>query len=271
MNVSEGRDDRWLEQLALETAGCVYLHIDAFHNRSVLTIMGSPDALVDSVLSLAGRVVRSLDLTAHTGVHPRIGVLDVVPFVPLGHATIEEAIGLRDLAARRLSEELSIPCFLYGPTPTGDRPLPSIRAQAFRSMEPDFGPNEAHPSAGAVAVGARTPLLAWNIWLSGVPLDETRRLAASVRSADVRTLGLQVGEATQVSCNLLEPTVTTPLDVLERVLRALGGPEALLRCELVGLAPRGVLDEIDPTHWPLLDLSEVKTIEHAAASLELSL
>ena len=223
---------------------------------------------MDSVLTFARQVVEKLDLNAHAGVHPRIGVLDVVPFVPLGDATIDDALVLRDRAAQRLSGELEIPCFLYGPQALGGRTLPSIRSTAFGSLKPDLGPSEAHPSAGAVAVGARRPLLAWNIWLTGISPGEAKRLAALVRSEHVRALGLKVGPSVQVSCNLIDPTLTTPLDVLDAVRASLAEPRSFQRCELVGLAPRAVLDLIDEQEWELLDLSEAATIEHAVASLD---
>jgi glutamate formiminotransferase len=256
--------------LAQRIPGCADLHSDPDHHRSVLTLLGHAEALVDAVLELAHQVVGEFDLADHLGVHPRIGTLDVVPFVPLGHATLSQAVVLRDEAARRLSEELDLPCFLYGPLDGGSRSLPELRRCAFKSLEPDRGPLRPHPKAGSVAVGARLPLLAWNVWLRGIALAEAKALAAALRSSDVRALGLSVGSSVQVSCNLLEPSVTTPAHVFDALADRLG-PGELERCELVGLAPRSVLDAIEPTRWASLDLSEAKTIEQAARSLGLEL
>ena len=201
--------------------------------------------------------------------HPRIGVLDVVPFVPLGDASLHDAAILRDQAALRLAEEFDLPCFLYGPLNQGDRSLPSIRKSAFAALLPDVGPKAPHPTAGACAVGARSPLVAWNIWLSGTSLAEAKEFAASIRSEHVRALGLRVGESVQVSCNLLAPTIVTPSDLVDRVQSMLRAPEQIERCELVGLVPIAVLDAIDPTRWASLDLREEKTIERAVQSLGL--
>ena len=270
-NISEGRNATWLDNVASTTPGVVDVHRDPDHNRSVFTMLGTSEALIESVMALARAVVSDLDLSMHDGVHPRIGVLDVVPFVPLGSATIDQAAALRDDCARRLSSELNLPCFLYGPLGQENRTLPSIRSDAFDGLAPDFGPPNPHRSAGAVAVGARLPLVAWNIWLSGVALSTAKEIARSVRSANVRSLGLQVGDAVQVSCNLLEPSRATPQMVLDLVLDRLADRNAFDRCELVGLAPMAVLDAIPELDWERLDLSPSTTIEHAAAALGLSL
>ena len=166
--------------------------------------------------------------------HPRIGVLDVVPFVPLGDASLHDAAILRDQAALRLAEEFDLPCFLYGPLNQGDRSLPSIRKSAFAALLPDVGPKAPHPTAGACAVGARSPLVAWNIWLSGTSLAEAKEFAASIRSEHVRALGLRVGESVQVSCNLLAPTIVTPSDLVDRVQSMLRPPLTLAICSTKG-------------------------------------
>lgn len=222
---------------------------------------------------LGRRVIAHVDLGAHRGVHPRRGALDVVPIVPLGSATIEDAGQVRDHVAEDLADEFDLPCFLYGPDigPTG-RSLPEIRRNGFDTVPPDFGPVSPHPTAGAVAVGARRPLVAWNIWVSGLGLDTTRGIAVSARTAGVRTLGLQVGASTQVSCNLLDPTVETPAMVLDRCrpqIEQAGG--TVTRTELVGLAPHACLDAIEASRLDELDLSFERTIEAACASLGLEI
>ena len=272
VNVSEGRDSSWLHRLAESTEGCVDLHVDADHNRSVLTIIGRQTDLIDSILAIGTSLLETRSLDRHDGVHPRRGLLDVVPFVPLGAATIADAAAARDLAASRLSVELGIPCFLYGPpspsSPAGyeSRTLPEIRRSAFSTLHPDLGPPNPHAIAGASAVGARPYLVAWNIWLSGVSLARTQEIAASLRTPAVRSLGFEVSGGTQVSCNLINPTVVTPAHVADLVAAALDGSGSIIRCELVGLVPASVLHAVDQRRHEELDLDPTKTIESRCAA-----
>ena len=258
----------FIDQLERETPSCVDVHRDPIHHRSVFTLIGTDDTLLDNVVQFAARVVSHLDLTTHVGVHPRFGVLDVVPFVPLANATLEDACVLRDNAARRLAEELALPCFLYGPLDQGrHQTLPEVRRGAFESLTPDLGPSTPHPRAGASAVGARSVLLAWNLWLSNVSLTQAQDIARQIRSKEVRALGLQIDNDVQVSCNLLDPSHTTPADVHDRVLALLPEGGKILRAELVGLAPQSCLDAVDPARWSELNLKIATTIEAAARSI----
>ena len=271
MNVSEGRDLSWLHDTAHSLSGCVDLHTDPDHHRSVFTLLGTEESLELDVVELARSAVGRLNLGNHQGVHPRIGVLDVVPFVPLGSATLEDATVLRNQTGRRLAEELGLGVYLYGPdVKGGERTLPEVRRRA-RTESPDLGPVHGHPRAGAVAVGARLPLVAWNLWLEDCSLERAKQIAADIRSGQVRALGLQVTGAVQVSCNLLSPSTTTPAHVKEQVAARLEGGERIQRAELIGLVPQAVLDAIAPSAWASLDLSEEKTIEAAARRLGLSL
>ena len=266
VNISEGRNPEWLDELVKSTPGCLDLHKDADHHRSVLTLIGHRSELIDAVVDLSESVIADLDLRTHAGVHPRIGLVDVVPFVPVGTSTMDDAITARDDAAARLSDALGLPCFLYGPLDNGTlRTLPEVRRAAFGLLKPDRGPHAPHPRAGAVAVGARDLLVAWNLWLENVDLARARELASLVRSPRVRALGLQVGDATQVSCNLIDPVVATPGDVYDQVHALMVGTEGIARCELVGLAPQRCLEVIDEDRWALLDLDPSTTIEHRAA------
>jgi len=259
-----------LDDVTASLPHCIDLHVDADHNRSVFTLLALNAGLIDEVVRLARVSIDHLDVNAHDGVHPRIGIVDVVPFVPLGNATLEEACVMRDEAATRLAKELGLPCFLYGPLDDGERTLPEVRAGAFSSLAPDRGPRIPHPTGGAVAVGARWPLVAWNIWLDGIDVEEARRVAASIRTAEVRALGLRTGDHVQVSCNLIDPTHVTPADVLDRVLERAANAR-FVRCELVGLVPQAVLDRIEPERYEELDLSVERTIEARAASIGIEL
>jgi glutamate formiminotransferase/glutamate formiminotransferase/formiminotetrahydrofolate cyclodeaminase len=253
INVSEGRDGPALDALT-SAAGreLLDLHRDVHHNRAVLTLGGK--AVADAARRVARAAVDRLDLRTHTGVHPRIGVLDVVPFVPLGSSTLADAVAARDQFASWAGETLALPCFLYGP----ERSLPSVRRGAFRELSPDTGPPRPHPTAGACTVGARMPLVAFNVWLYGTDLDRARRIADSLRSEHVRALGFAVGAHVQVSMNLVSPLEVGPAAVYDAV--AATGVR-IARAEVVGLVPSAVLDATPPDRWDQLDLHEERTIE----------
>jgi glutamate formiminotransferase len=219
---------------------------------------GPLDSLRDGVDSLAAATIARLDITSHSGVHPRIGVLDVVPWVsltgwPLRTGSLDTAVDARDRFARWAGTTLALPCFLYGP----ERSLPELRQQAWISIRPDEGPPEPHPTAGATAVGARPVLVAYNLWLAGSDLALARTIAAELRSPAVRALGLQVGDAVQVSCNLIDPWRVGP----EAVFDAVASRSDVLRAELVGLVPAALLDAVPKHRWPELDLDRSRTIE----------
>ena len=256
VNVSEGRDLATIEQLASAAGSSLRdVHHDAIHHRSVLTLINDENDLRRDVRALAWRSVELLDLRDHEGIHPRIGVLDVVPFVALSEAQQPRAHALRDDTARWLGYELGLPAYLYGP----ERTLPALRRDYKRARTPDYGPWPADPRSGAVAVGERPVLMAWNIWLRGLTLDQTVALATSLRGPHLRTLGLPYGELTQLSCNLINPGVQGPEHVLDAV-RARHGDQ-VVRCERVGLIPQGVLQRIDRSRWAELDVSPEATIE----------
>lgn len=249
INISEGRDLDLVEEIALAAgSGLLDVHCDPDHNRSVITVVGA--AAPQAVITAA---VQRLDLRSHTGVHPRIGVVDVVPFVPLEGSTFDDALTNRDAMSWWIARELHIPVFVYGP----ERTLPDIRRGAFTSLEPDFGPSEPHPTAGAVAVGARELMLAWNLWLSEPDLALAKSIASSIRGPGVRALGLQVGDQVQVSMNLIDPLTVGPAEVYDQV----ASQATIARAELVGLAPLSVLDAVDEKRWEQLNLSVETTIE----------
>lgn len=230
--------------------GALDVHSDAHHNRSVVTLAG-PD-VESRAFGVVSRAVRDIDLGLHRGVHPRLGAADVVPFVPLAGTTMAEALVARDRFARRIAQELGVPCFLYGP----ERTLPDIRRSAFRTLSPDVGPADPHPTAGACCVGAREILVAYNLWISG-GVEDARRIASAIRSPFLRTLGLDVGGRAQVSCNLVRPEELGPGEAFDLVAAHV----EIVRAELVGLLPRAVLRAIPQHRWESLDLDESKTIE----------
>lgn len=249
VNISEGRNSAKLSELA-DALGIdlLDLHRDADHHRSVFTLYGTQSARV-----LARQAIAILDLNQHSGVHPRLGVVDVVPFVALDPSTFNDALRARDEFAEYAGNELGVPCFLYGP----QRTLPYIRAHAFKDLLPDFGTLTPHPTAGAICVGARPMLVAYNLWLRNTSVETAKLISASIRSESVRALGLQVGDYTQVSMNLVAPLLIGPAEVYDHV----AAQADIERAELVGLVPARVLAAIPRSRWLQLDVGVEGTIE----------
>jgi glutamate formiminotransferase len=262
INLSEGRDAPLLSELSA-TAGPSLrdLHADPFHNRSVFTMINTAHQLVVDVHALLGGAYASLDLSHHEGVHPRFGVVDVVPFVALDPDDPDGAVALRDATAAWIADTFNVPVFLYGPVEGALRTLPEVRKMAFRTLMPDKGPKSGSATLGASAVGARPLLVAWNLWLHGVSLVEAREIARTIRRYEVRALAFQVGDRVQVSCNLVAPLVVGPSVLFDEVATLLPHQGTIERAELVGLAPKALLDIENRTRWPELDLSEDTTIE----------
>ena len=260
VNISEGRDIAFLAGLAERLSPWLLdVHTDRDHNRSVFTLVGE-----DAPRILARECVGRLALDSHEGVHPRIGVVDVVPFVPLAGSTMDDAVRARDSFARWAGGELFLPAFVYG----AERTLPDIRRSAWKDLGPDHGPHAPHPTAGAVCVGARDVLVAYNVWLENADIATAKAIAARVRSPFVRTLGLQVGALTQVSMNLVSPDLTTPMHAFDAVVsHARGTGARIAHAELVGLVPGAVLSLVPEGRWEELDLSPERTIESRLARL----
>lgn len=254
VNVSEGTDEARLGHIAAAAgADLLDVHRDPHHNRAVLTLVGelAPRRVAEVAVGV-------LDIRHHAGAHPRIGVVDVVPFVPLAGSALADAVAARDRFVRWIAGELGVPAFAYGP----ERTLPDVRRHAFGDLAPEAGPAEPHPTAGAVAVGARDVLVAWNVWLAEPDLARARAVAADIRGPHLRALGLAVGDRVQVSMNLIAPDVVGPAEAWDAV--AARAPAA--GAELVGLVPASVLARTPRSRWTLLDLDEDRTIEARLAA-----
>ena len=259
INISEGRDGTVVAEIAAAAGNDLLdLHSDPHHHRSVLTLVGE-----EAARAVATATVGRLDLRHHDGVHPRLGVLDVVPFVALDGTDAAEALAARDRFATWLADTHGVPCFRYGP----ERSLPEVRRRAFRDLAPDTGPAVPHPTAGATAVGARPLLVAYNVWLRHADLDAARAAAAAARRPGLRALGLQVGPRVQVSMNLVDPLRLGPADAYDIVaeVAAAAGVE-VAGAELVGLLPRAALDAVPRQRWTELDLAADRTIEARLAA-----
>ncbi len=260
-NVSEGRDPAVIEACAaaIERAGARLAHrtSDVAHHRSVFTFFGSHAHVLDAALALASVARERIDLREHDGAHPRIGALDVLPFIPFDDATLADAAEVAREAAARLWQELGLPSFLYGAAAsgTGGRSLVDVRRGGFeglatRADRPDAG-DAHHPSAGAVAVGAREVLVAFNLVLASDDLALARRIARALRDRDgglrtVRALGLRQSDGrVQISCNVTS-VAATPLERLVALVRALAATHGahVAECELIGLVPRAALEAV---------------------------
>ena len=249
VNVSEGRDQDVLDALArVAGADLLDVHTDPWHHRSVFTLVGE-----EAPRRVAAEAVARIDLGTHAGVHPRIGAVDVVPFVPFAEADLADAVVARDRFAAWAGAALGLPCFLYGT----ERTLPEVRRGAFASLAPDTGPAEPHPTAGGCAVGARGLLVAYNLWLAEPDLPAAGRVARAVRGDGIRSLALVVGDRVQVSMNLVDPLRVGPAEAWDRVAAHV----EVAGAELVGLVPEAVLRAVPPWRWAALDLAEDRTIE----------
>lgn len=252
INVSEGRQAGRIRQIG-EAAADVLLdtHSDPYHHRSVYTLGGPPAEVEEAALRLSLTAVELIDLTEHEGVHPRLGAVDVVPFVPYG---VEPSVAL-DARARFAGAMAAhgVPCFLYG---SGALSLPEVRRRAWKDLSPDVGPPEPHRSAGACCVGVRDVLVAYNLFVDAT-LSEARATARAVRQPGLRALGLAVGDSIQVSMNLTEPDRLGPAAAFDLV----SSQCSVRRAELVGLVPRRVLEKIPARRWSELDLGETVTVE----------
>ncbi len=256
-NVSEGRDQTTIAAVAAAFGdGLLDVHSDPDHHRSAYTLAGEPGALADAVVRGAAEAVRRIQIDTHDGIHPRVGAIDVAPIIHINNddrgAACAEALVLAD----RLGAELGLPVFLYGVLAGGRSraqlrrggPAELARRIAAGELAPNFGPDALHPTAGAVLVGARPPLIAFNVELGPTAtLDDARAIAAKIREGGeeglpgVRAIGLwleHLGLA-QVSTNVEDHWRASPAAVVAAVARH--APVA--GAELVGLAPRAAFED----------------------------
>jgi glutamate formiminotransferase / 5-formyltetrahydrofolate cyclo-ligase len=264
-NVSEGRRPEVVERLAdaiRATAGVRLLDYssDASHNRSVFTLVGDAPALKEAILSLYGIAVGEIDLRSHRGEHPRVGAVDVVPFVPIEGATMSDCVALAKDVAATVAERFSIPVFLYEDASTNParRNLEDIRRGEFEGLADkmaapgwtaDFGPAAPHESAGASVIGARMPLIAYNINLNTNRLDVAKKIASAIRHSSggfrfVKAMGVMLEDRgiAQVSMNLTNYQKTPIYRVFEVVKReAERYGVTILESEIVGLVPAAAL------------------------------
>ena len=257
-NFSEGRDRATIAAIAGALgarARLLDVHSDPDHNRSVFTLVGDDAGLVEGLLAAIASALDAIDLRDHEGAHPRIGAADVVPIVPLRPADMERARAAGLALARRVGEELGLPVFLYGELAPGRGPAffraggtaELARRLSVGELRPDFGPEALHPTAGGVIVGARRPLIAFNVDLRGGSVDDARAIASVVRERDggfagVRALGLDLPAAgrVQVSMNVEDWEAVALHEIVARIeAEASARGVEVAGSELVGLMPAG--------------------------------
>ena len=247
-NFSEGRDRATLDAIGAALGpGLIHASADPDHHRSVFTVAGEPGALAETVVAAARVAVERIDITAHAGVHPRVGAIDVAPIVYLTDAERGAACAEALVLADRLGHDLRLPVYLYGALAGGRTRAELRRAGALEHLHPDAGPARAHPTAGAVLVAARPPLAAFNVYIDA-SLETAREIAAGLRSPSVKALGLELERAgrVQVSTNIEDLTATTPGDVVRAVQRH----ATVTGAELVAPAPRAAFESF-PADVPL--------------------
>lgn len=271
-NISEGRRPAVVDRLAGAVAAIPGVRLldrtsDPSHNRSVLTFAGDAASVRDAIVSLFAAAIPAIDLRGHSGVHPRIGAVDVVPFVPLTAATLDDCVALARQTGQLVADRFAIPVFLYEAAATRPerRRLEQIRRGQFEGLamkmagddwRPDFGPSHPHPTAGATVIGARIPLIAYNINLASSRLAVAQAIAREVRESNgglpgVKALGvlLEDRQVAQVSMNLTDYLVTGIRTVFDAVaLLAARQGVAVLESELIGLAPAAALDAATAAH-----------------------
>lgn len=289
-NVSEGRDRRVIDRLAARlraTPGVRLLdiHCDGVHHRSVFTMVGEAPALTEAVLHLCGEALQSIDLRRHAGAHPRIGAVDVVPFVPIGRATMAEAVAAAKHTAQRVADRFGVPVFLYEEAASAPhrRPLEQVRRGRFEGLadrlrlpgwEPDFGPRAPHPTFGAVAIGARRILVAYNVNLATDRLEVAAAVAAAVRTSSgglpfVKAMALRLPDRglVQVSMNLTNVEATpigVAFDAVAREAARYGVEVA--ESEVVGLVPAAALaavaaDRLRIADWRPAQILDTRLLE----------
>jgi len=234
---------------------------NADHNRAVLTLAGCREGISEAAFLLCKTARDNIDLRRHTGVHPRIGATDVIPFVPLRGSTMEDCIGISKAVGKRIADELAIPVFLYeaAASAPGRKNLAEIRKGGFEGMlkkmlldgwQPDFGEGRPHPTAGVTAIGARRPLIAFNVYLATGDVTVAKKIAAAIREANgglagLKAIGVYIGEAgaAQVSMNITDYRKTSVKAAFDAVKDEAGRYKTAVRhSELIGFAPAGALD-----------------------------
>ncbi len=284
-NFSEGRDKAKIEKIADAFRGKTSVKLldysaDADHNRMVVTVVGEPQALKNAVLEAIGIAVKTIDLTKHEGQHPRMGAVDVVPFIPIREVTMEEAIALSKEVAQEAAERYGLPMFLYEKAASGPgrENLSVIRKGEFEGLaekmqkpewKPDFGPAQPHPTAGATVIGARMPLVAYNVNLNTDNLEIADKISKVVRHIGgglrfCKAMGVELTDRgiVQVSMNLTDYTKTSIYRAHELVrIEAARWGVTIAGSEVIGLVPMQALVDVAEYYLGIENFSPAQVLE----------
>ncbi|MBQ6654374.1 MAG: glutamate formimidoyltransferase [Erysipelotrichaceae bacterium] len=267
-SVSSQKDEETFNRLvevAQSVPGCTLLDAqsDGSHNRSVFTMTGSPQAIEEVAFRLCKKAAETIDLRKHQGAHPRMGATDVMPFVPTQDVSLEECIALSKRVAERIWNELKIPCFLYEDSCSSEerRNLATIRRGEFEGMaeklllpewQPDYGDRKPHPTAGVTAVGARMPLVAFNVNLDSDDLEIAKTIAKTIRGSSggfkyCKAMGVRIEETgkVQVSMNMVNYEKTALYETFDAIKKLAGEAGiSITGSEIVGLTPAKALIDV---------------------------
>ena len=284
-NFSEGRDRQKIEAIVDSFRGKHNVKLldysnDEDHNRLVVTVVGEPEAVKDAVIEAVGKAVELIDMTKHQGQHPRMGAVDVVPFIPIRNVTQDEAVALSKEVAHIVAERYHLPVFLYEKSASAPHRenLAAIRKGEFEGMaekikqdewKPDFGPSERHPTAGVVAIGARMPLVAYNVNLGTSNLEiansiakKVRHIGGGLRYCKAMGVALEDRGITQVSMNLTDYTKTAIYRAHELVrIEANRYGVPIVGAEVVGLVPMEALVDTAAYYLGLENFSMKQVLE----------
>ena len=265
-NFSEGRRPDVVEAIVAAIGSVPAVRVldqemDGDHNRCVITFVGDRHGVAEAAFRGAEKAVELIDMTLHKGEHPRVGALDVLPFVPVAGVTMEDCVALARQVGKRIADELRVPVYLYEAAATRPdrRALPDVRRGEYEGLKveietnpdrkPDFGPSKIHPTAGAFIVGARPVLIAWNVNLRTTDVGVARRIAKAIRESDgglpaVRAKGFELADRglVQVSMNMVDYRKTSLAQAFEAI-RALAATEdvEIEESEIIGLVPLDAL------------------------------
>ena len=255
--------------------------MDASHNRCVITFLGDRVSVAEGAMAGARKAVELIDMNRHHGEHPRVGALDVLPFVPVAGVSMEQCVELARAVGKRIADELGVPVYLYEAAATRPerKDLPNVRRGEYEGLKadietdpgrkPDFGPARMHPTAGATVVGARPILIAWNVNLATTDVRVARRIAKAIRESDgglpaVRAKGFDLADRglVQVSMNMIDYRKTSLLRVFEEIQRlAAAEGVAVAESEVVGLVPLEPLMEAATAHFKLANFHRSQILE----------
>jgi glutamate formiminotransferase len=286
-NFSEGRRKEVVDAIAdaardVQGVRVLDVEMDPSHNRAVLTFVGEPEKVREAAFDCASKAAELIDLNNHTGEHPRVGATDVIPFIPISDVTMNDCVQLAESLGAEIAEKLGIPVYLYEEAAT--RPerknLAKVREGQFEGLKeeirtnpdraPDYGPSELHPTAGATVVGAREPLIAYNINLGTGDVKIAKAIAKSVRFSSgglkhVKALGFETDRenVVQVSMNLVNYKETSIFEVFEMVeSEAKGHGVPVIGSEIVGLVPEDALVDCAEEYLRLEDFRKSQILEY---------